>query len=156
MLLARTAARQKEIATRLALGSSVDRLAQQFLVEGVLLALFGGIAGLFAAFALAPALLRFLLAGAGPSGLKVLPDLNVIGLTLAVSALTGALFGLGPALGDETECKPRAEGRDAVGYRRVETVPLAERDDHGANRLIAHTADCRRTICANSSQSSGC
>jgi predicted permease len=105
MLLARTAARQKEIATRLALGSSVGRLAQQFLVEGVLLALLGGLAGLFVAFTLAPELLRFLLAGAGPSGLKVLPDMNVSGLTLAVSTLTGVLFGLGPAL---SAAKPNA------------------------------------------------
>jgi predicted permease len=105
MLLARTAARQKEIATRLALGSSIGRLAQQFLVEGVLLALFGGLAGLFVALTLAPALLRFLLAGAGPSGLNVLPDLNVIGLTLAVSTLSGVMFGLGPAL---SAAKPNA------------------------------------------------
>src|SRR5439155_9358539 len=105
MLLARTAARQKEIATRLALGSSIGRLAQQFLVEGVLLALLGGLAGLFVAFTLAPALLRFLLAGAGPSELKVLPNLNVIGLTLTVSTLTGVLFGLGPAL---SATKPNA------------------------------------------------
>src|SRR5215813_11873872 len=98
MLVARTAARQKEIATRLALGSSAGRLAQQFLVEGVLLALLGGIAGLFMAFTLAPALLRFLLPSANPSGIKALPDPSVIGLTLAVSALTAVLFGLGPVL----------------------------------------------------------
>ena len=97
MLLARSAARKKEIATRLALGSSAGRLAQQFLIEGLLLALFGGIAGLVLAFALAPPLFRLLI-GPGPSPIDVLPDLNVIGLTLAVSALTGILFSLGPAL----------------------------------------------------------
>lgn len=96
MLLARAGTRQKEIATRLALGSSAGRLIQQYLVEGVLLAFLGGLAGLFIAFNLGPVLLRFLPAGTDQSAFQVGPDLRVIGLTLVVTAGTAILIGLAP------------------------------------------------------------
>jgi predicted permease len=98
MLLARAVARQKEIGIRLALGSSTGRLAQQFLVEGVLLALLGGLAGLLFAVQLAGVVLRFAPWASAPAPFDVGPDLKVIGLTLTVSLLSGALFSLAPAL----------------------------------------------------------
>ncbi|MFY9609351.1 MAG: ABC transporter permease [Blastocatellia bacterium] len=97
LLLARSAARQKEIAIRSALGAARRRLVRQLLTESVMLALAGGGLGLL-----------FSLWGVGlveSLGSKVNPmlnsipiDLRVLGFTVAISALTGIVFGLAPAL----------------------------------------------------------
>ncbi|MGH9837917.1 MAG: ABC transporter permease [Blastocatellia bacterium] len=96
LLLARAAARRKEIAMRLALGAGPLRLARQLLTESMLLALLGGAAGCL----VAPLCLRLLityLPVESRGALDVSPDARVLGFTLAVSVLTGLLFGLAPA-----------------------------------------------------------
>lgn len=97
LLLARAESRQKEIAVRTALGAGRGRLLRQFLTESVLLGLLGGVAGLL----LSTWALRALLSTSPES----LPRLEEIGLdpsvlvfTLAVSVVTGLLFGLAPML----------------------------------------------------------
>jgi predicted permease len=97
-LLARAAARQREIATRLALGSSRLRIVRQCLIETLLLSLAGGLFGLGVAFAATRALIAFLTMGSTFSPLTSTPDLSVMLFTLAVSLCTGFIFGLGPAL----------------------------------------------------------
>src|SRR5579859_2100598 len=97
-LLARAAARQREIATRLALGSSRLRIVRQSLVETLLLSLLGGALGLALAFAATRALIAFVTMGADFSPLSPMPDATVLLFTLAVSLATGVLFGLGPAI----------------------------------------------------------
>jgi putative ABC transport system permease protein len=97
LLLARNAAREREIAIRAALGAGRLRLVRQLLAESVLLALLGGGAGLF----LTPWLTRLLLA-ISPEDL-VLPQqigihAGVLGFTLAVSLVTGLVFGVIPAV----------------------------------------------------------
>ena len=96
LLLARGAARRREIAIRLAVGASRGRLLRQFLTESVLLACLGGCLGLGIAFWGID-----LLVASGPA----LPRLDeiridgwVLGFTAVVSLLTGLLFGLAPAL----------------------------------------------------------
>jgi putative ABC transport system permease protein len=97
LLLARSTARQKEMAIRSALGASRMRVIRQLLTESVLLALVGGIVGLLLAFwgmqslvALAPDDL--------PRVKEVTLDGRVLGFTLLVTLMTGIIFGLVPAL----------------------------------------------------------
>jgi predicted permease len=99
LLLARTAARKREIGVRLALGAGRARLVRQLLVESSLLALLGGAAGLLLAAWLDGFLLEFIPRGDSHLVLNTTPDLRVVGFTLAVGAATTLLFGLVPALG---------------------------------------------------------
>lgn len=97
-LLARSAAREREIATRLALGCSRARVLRQSLVETTLLSLSGGALGLALAFAATRALIAFVTLGVAYTALSPAPDLTVLLFTLGVSLLTGLLFGIAPAL----------------------------------------------------------
>ncbi len=95
--LARATVRQKEIAIRTAVGAKRWRIVRQLLTENVLLSLFGGGFGLLLAFVGLRVLLRL-----GPNTLPRLNeigiDARVLGFTLAVSFITGIVFGLAPAL----------------------------------------------------------
>ncbi len=98
LLLARAAARQRETATRLALGSTRGRIVRQSLMETLLLSLTGGVLGLGLAFAATRALIAFVVKDAPQTTLDARPDGLVLLFTLGVSLVTGLIFGLGPAL----------------------------------------------------------
>ena len=126
MLLARAAARQREIAVRAALGATRGRLIRQTLTESLVLALAGSAAGV----ALAAYGLRVLVA-LGPATIPRLADVGLDGrvllATLAVSMLTGIGFGLAPALQASAvrvqdalkEGGRSGEGRERSRLRRV-------------------------------------
>lgn len=97
-LLARAATRQREIATRLALGSSRRRIIRQSLIEALSLSMVGGVIGLAIAFAATRALIAFVSQGSTSTTLSSTPDATVLLFTLAVSLFTGLLFGLAPAI----------------------------------------------------------
>ncbi len=99
LMLARGAARQREMAVRLAVGASRSRLAGQLLVESIVLGLLGGVVGLVFAYGCVHLLLGFMPQSRfSQVDLQVSPDLRLLAFTFAVSLLTGALFGLAPAL----------------------------------------------------------
>jgi predicted permease len=98
LLLTRGAARQREIATRAALGASRARLLRQALTESTLLALTGGLLGLFVSFALRGVLPHVLPAGREPLDLDMKPGTLLYVFSLLACLLTGGLCGLLPAL----------------------------------------------------------
>lgn len=97
LLIARATARQKEIAVRLALGAGRRRIVSQLLVESLLLALSGGLAGLALAVWIDRTLVSFLPPGTTPLTISTTPDWRILGFNLGVSLLAGAVFGLVPA-----------------------------------------------------------
>ncbi len=99
LLLARAAARQKEIAVRLALGAARARLVRQLLTESITLSLMGGALGILLAYWGAHGLVDFALNRAD-SWFRFSADIDwrVLGFTLAATLLTGLLFGIAPAM----------------------------------------------------------
>ncbi|HLK64002.1 MAG TPA: ABC transporter permease [Bryobacteraceae bacterium] len=97
LLLARGQIRRREFAIRMAIGASRGRILRQLLVESTLLSVCGGALGLLPAMWGADLLSR---AGIEdfPSLSEVKPDLTVLLFALAVSLVTGVLFGIVPAL----------------------------------------------------------
>lgn len=130
LALARSNLRMKELSTRLVLGASRSQVARQLIIESLLLAFAGGLAGVLAGSGILRAL--------GAIGLDRLPrageihmDLTVVGAALAVSAIAGVLIGLVPVahlfkvnlstvLHEET--RTGTGGRKARAVRRVLVV----------------------------------
>jgi putative ABC transport system permease protein len=127
LLLSRALSRSKEVAVRTALGATRGRLVRQLLTESVLLCFAGGVAGVVVAFA-SFAFLRRLV----PPGLSLIVDLRldwlVLTFTLALSVITGVVFGLAPALQslkiDLNETLKQGGGRTnlSAGHRRLQNA----------------------------------
>jgi putative ABC transport system permease protein len=103
LLLARGAARQREMTVRVALGAGRLRLVRQVLTESLLLAAAGCLLGIVFAYFGADALMRVVTTGrmpGMPAHIEIQPqiDLRVLLFTVGVSLATGVLFGLAPAL----------------------------------------------------------
>jgi macrolide transport system ATP-binding/permease protein len=125
LMLARAAARQKEIGIRLCLGASRARLVRQLLTESVLLAGLGGAVGLFVAwwslegFLAAPLLSRVGVQGRDLTVLNLNPDARILTYTLLLSLLSAVAFGLVPAL--------RASGTDLIATIKDEGASFGMR-----------------------------
>jgi predicted permease len=98
LMLVRSAARQRELAVRLALGAGPARIAGQLLTESLVLAAAGGVSGVLFAYWSVQSLVTFMSRGGfWPSHLAARLDLRILAFTTAISLLSGTLFGLAPA-----------------------------------------------------------
>ncbi len=98
LLLARASVRRKEFATRLAIGAGRGRLVRQLLTESLLLALLGGVGGYALARLAAAGIGRSRIPLALPLDFSISLDYRVMLFSFALSAVTGVIFGLVPAL----------------------------------------------------------
>jgi predicted permease len=128
LLLVRVEARQQELAVRAALGAGWQRIVSGLLVESVMLGLMGGLVGVGLAYGCVR-----LLAAIGPANLprlsEIAIDARTMGFTFVISALSGLLFGLIPALkyaGPRTALELRGAGRSIS----------ASRERHRARNLL--------------------
>jgi len=120
LLLARAAGRQREMAMRLAIGASRAQLVRQLLIESLLLAGAGGLAGLLISLAGAPLVLGMLVPPDAPMPVSTLPDFRILGFAFVVSTLTGVVFGLAPAFQStslEVTSALKAESGSVLGGR---------------------------------------
>jgi predicted permease len=130
LLLARAEVRQKEVSVRVALGAGRGRLLQQFLTEGVLLSVLGGVVGVAAAW-----VFLGLLQASGSGDIPRLGEVGLDGTVLAFSAgvavVTGILFGLAPArhlagAGPARALRDGARGSTGGGKRLRSVLVVAE------------------------------
>jgi len=98
LMLARAAARQKEFAVRIALGSSRGRLVRQLLTEAILLSLLGGILGFLLSYWTTRTVLRLIPTGDLGLSAGIAIDQRVLWFSFVISLLTALIFGLLPAL----------------------------------------------------------
>ena len=114
LLLARASANRSQTAVRLALGAPRGRLIRQMLTESVLLAMVGGAAGLYLAYAGTRGILLLAFRGANYIPVDARPSLAVLGFAAGLSLITGIVFGIAPAL-MASRCDPidalRGSGR---------------------------------------------
>lgn len=154
LLLARGAAREREVAIRAAIGATETRLVRQFLTESVLLSCAGGLLGI----ALAAAGVRVLVHAAPiaiPRATEIAIDARVLGFALSVTLATAIAFGLMPALflaRTDLQQTLKETGRSAIGAGRararrllvVAEVALAVMLLFGSGLLIRTVANLAR------------
>lgn len=119
LLLARAAARHKEVAIRTALGASRGRVVRQLLTESVLLSMIGGALGLILSFWLTE-LLVSLTPPDSPNFSGPVLDYRVLAFTIVISLFTGILFGLAPAFQAsklDVSSSLKEGGRSSESYR---------------------------------------
>ena len=97
LLLARAVARRGQTAVRLAVGAMRRQMITQALIESILLALLGGVAGLIVAMGAAKLLLRLAFSGATFLPISTRPSLIVLAFAFFVALITGIIFGAAPA-----------------------------------------------------------
>jgi len=129
LLLARASVRERELAVRQALGAGRARLIRQLLTESVLLSVLGGVAGVAILFVTRGSLVRLV-----PDGLPRLNDITISwGVMLfatAATALSGAVFGLAPAL----------------HARRLDLIPALKAEGRGSTTSREHVRTRRLLV----------
>lgn len=126
LLLARAASREKEVAIRAALGASRTRIIRQMLTESLLLSIIGGALGLFLSVWLTDLLIS-LNPPDSPRFGEVNLDYRVLAFTIALSGLTGLVFGLVPAMQAsklDVSGSLKQGGRTGEGNRRTSARSL--------------------------------
>ncbi len=121
LLLARAAARQKEIAIRVAIGAGRFRLMSQLVTEAVLLSVLGGLAGLVFAYWSVRVLLGLIPTETFPPDFNLSPDLRLLSFSFGLSLLTGLICGIVPAFkATRPDVVSSLKSEIKVGFTRVD------------------------------------
>jgi predicted permease len=133
LLLARASARQGEIAVRVALGAGRTRVIQQLLTESTILSMTGGVLGIALAYGGVKAVVALMPEYSVPHEAVIAINLLVLCFAVAVSVLTGILFGLAPALQLSSQNQAaflKVAGRDSgagtAGHRLRDILIVSE------------------------------
>ena len=153
MLLARAAARQREMAMRASLGASRGRLIGQALTESLLLSVTAALLGVGLAYFAARALARLVMSGrgvmSGGGSIAEIPlrvDLHVLLFTTAVALVTGLLFGMAPAWialhldGEQAPAPERRRLRESIA------PPVRQGAHRRPGRAVLDLAERRRAV----------
>ena len=127
LLLARAAARQREMAVRMSMGAERSRLVRQLLAESALLGVMGAALGIAFAWS-ASRLLLAMVSGEAMLPVRVTPDGGVLAFTVAVAVVTVFLFGTAPAL--------RATGVDLTASLKTRGPGSPSGKNRLARRLV--------------------
>ena len=140
LLFAQAAARQREMAVRIALGATRARLRRQLLIESTLLGLAGGLLGVFFSFASTQSLSAVRLPAPVPLDLHVAVDWRTLLYTFAISFCCGVLLGLAPAW---------AAARPALSnaLKGEEALTRPGRRFSLRNILVVRRSPCRLCCC---------
>ncbi len=125
LLLARAAARRREMSLRLALGASLARILRQLVAESLLLCALGGAAGIALAYWATDGLLRMVFRDATTYGITVAPDGRILAFAVLVVVVSGVLFGIAPgwrAACQDAGLAVKASGRAVTGGGRGFTI----------------------------------
>jgi predicted permease len=122
LLIVRSSGRQQEIAIRISVGASRQRIVRQLLTESAVLAVAGGAGGVVLAQWATDLLLTMMSRGRGPIFLNVAPNVRTLAYAAALTIFAAAFFGLLPAFGIgradlSTRSKPSASGADVTRSR---------------------------------------
>jgi predicted permease len=133
LLLARASARQGEIALRVALGAGRKRVIQQLLTESVMLSMAGGALGVALAYGGVKAVVALMPEYSVPHEAAIAINVPVLCFSVAVSVLTGILFGLAPALQLSSQNQAtflkdagRDSGSGTAGHRLRDVLIVSE------------------------------
>ena len=148
LLIARGSARDREIAIRLSIGAGRGRVIRQLLVETLALAFAGGALGLLVAAWARDLLLAMFVPGATIIDLDTGFDWRVVGFAVAVTAVSGILAGIGPALrGTRVPLAEsmKGEGRVVQGHGGRRDNSLARRSSLRRSRFLCCCSCSRRS-----------
>jgi putative ABC transport system permease protein len=132
LLLARSSARQRELAVRLAIGASRGRLVRQLLVEGLVLSLLGAMAGLAVAVWSADVLVRSVSTAALPVALDVALDWRILAFTSAIACAVALVFTIAPVM-----ASLRVDPGDVIKSGGARLGGAAPRESRSARLLVA-------------------
>jgi predicted permease len=119
LLLARSTSREREVSVRIALGAGKGRILRQMLTESLMLSLLGGTAGLALGYLGRDVVPDLMSSSWGPVQFSSRFDWHVFVFTMTISALTGLLFGVGPAWhATRTSLNPGLKDKVLTGTHR--------------------------------------
>ena len=141
LALARSNLRMKELATRLAIGAARAQVAQQLIIESLLLAVAGGLAGMLTGSGILRAL-RTIGLDRLPRAGEIHMDLTVVGAAMAVSVIVGVLIGLVPVVhlfNVNLSTVLHEESRTGTGGRKAGIRSISS-DRRSSSRLVQPVA----------------